>query len=768
MRRALSMTAVLIAGCANRCPSSAADAATPPATARPTSDAEAPTRVQSVEAPAVSAEVRPLPGAGPSAEPETFAAAIRLREWKAAARLLDAASEVEKRQPEVRYARARVALELGDADIALSQLAGVEDSAPDFAQEILELRARAHLQKGDVDEVVAFHGGRKDAESWILAARALAEDGRYAAARLWADKALARLGRSGSRHLRAEARLLRARIAEGQKQIYRAAADYRWLALEAPWEAAATGAVEALERITPKQPLTQQERLKRARAFADRGYVERTEAELSAIVGAPGKPARQSDRTAVLARAVYLSRGDYARAAALYAQAAQESAVRRELHLFLEAKSLSRAHRDGEAVQKYQVLVKRYPGSRTADDSLYDIARLHYIAGAWPKAEAAYREYLRRRGTKGRHARDARYELGVTRLALGNWDQAAADFARERTRASSDRIKARMLHLQGVALEGAGKKNDAIEAYRKVIEERPLSFPALASAARLERLGEKAPPVIGSADDASPPPSPLSVSLPDKVVRLDRVGLDTEAEAALREREHELRKEYGKRSAEALCLAYGQLQSAHRRYQVAQWAVSWDALRVAPTPATRWQWECIYPRPYQDIIASVEKERRVPAHLIHAVMRQESAFSATVVSPAYAVGLMQIIEPTAKHIAREIGAAYEPDLMRAPAVNVRFGAFYLEKLLGMFDGRVALAAGSYNAGPRAMSRWLEGAGELPLDVFVARIPYDETRGYVYRVLGNLARYSYLAGGEKAVPKLELGLPREVRVASDAY
>jgi soluble lytic murein transglycosylase len=132
------------------------------------------------------------------------------------------------------------------------------------------------------------------------------------------------------------------------------------------------------------------------------------------------------------------------------------------------------------------------------------------------------------------------------------------------------------------------------------------------------------------------------------------------------------------------------------------------------------------------------------------------------------VGLLQLIEPTARRVADSLDTSYEAELMRAPAVNVRFGAYYLRELLNMFGGRIELAAAAYNAGPHAAGRWLQAGHELPLDVFVARIPYAETRTYVQRIVGNLARYSYLHGGEDAVPELTLSLPNDVVVPPDAY
>jgi soluble lytic murein transglycosylase len=61
-----------------------------------------------------------------------------------------------------------------------------------------------------------------------------------------------------------------------------------------------------------------------------------------------------------------------------------------------------------------------------------------------------------------------------------------------------------------------------------------------------------------------------------------------------------------------------------------------------------------------------------------------------------------------------------------------------------------------------------GASELSVDVFVARIPYAETLEYVERVVGNYARYRYLEGGESAVPRLDLTLPKAPPATADLY
>jgi soluble lytic murein transglycosylase len=306
-----------------------------------------------------------------------------------------------------------------------------------------------------------------------------------------------------------------------------------------------------------------------------------------------------------------------------------------------------------------------------------------------------------------------------------------------------------------------------VKRFRTVIDDAPLSFSALASAAHLADLKVSVPPLI-EPGKAGAHRSPLAVELPPKVKLLHKVGLDHDAEDALERYETSLQKRYAPRGEEALCRAYGVLSSAGRRYRVGQRAARWSELSQAPSSDSRWLWDCIYPRPYESLVKEAGQEWKLPAELVYAVMRQESAFRPEVVSPAKAVGLMQLIPPTARRVAEELEMEYDPLGLFSPPVNIRMGSYYLSKVLGSFGGSVPLAAAAYNAGPSTVARWLESGKSLPVDVWVARIPYGETRGYVNRVVGNVARYAYLSGGEKAVPKLDLALPQDVVVPADLY
>jgi soluble lytic murein transglycosylase len=75
-------------------------------------------------------------------------------------------------------------------------------------------------------------------------------------------------------------------------------------------------------------------------------------------------------------------------------------------------------------------------------------------------------------------------------------------------------------------------------------------------------------------------------------------------------------------------------------------------------------------------------------------------------------------------------------------VNIHLGSAYLGELLMRFSGRESAAIGSYNAGPHRVVEWLEG-NALEDDEWVEAIPYDQTRGYVKRVMRSMHVYRVL-------------------------
>lgn len=696
-----------------------------------------------------------------------FATALRKRDFAQAAALMDSESEERRALPELRYARALVATELGDTATALRLLDGLDVVYPALAEETRSARDAAIKKSKDITLLQAFLGKSEAPEDVLALAQAAEHHGDFKEAELRALEALSRLTHRQSPappDAMVAAHALLARLYEQGERPAEAAKEYFWLATEAPLSEGASGADRKLANLRTAVALTSEQRLARAKLFSARGLVESTESELLAAQSAPGARLPPATVLALRAWAYFNSRTAYERAAELFREAAALSDANRQEYLYHEAKSLSRAHQDASAIEKYETLSRQT--GLYAEHAFFQVARLYFIDGQFDKAVRKYEAYAKAY-KRGRYEKSWRAELPIARLALGQAAAAEKEIQDLFNHEKDELTRARWLELLGVAAQALGKNPLAIARFSQVIQERPLSYPALLASARLRALGQPEPPPIGPATPVPSPPE-LVLELPDKVRRLHSVGLDEAAEEALRSEEGALKGLYGARSGEALCRLYSRLEIARRRYQVAQTAASWSVLKYEATPGTAWQPDCIYPRPYSQMVNEQAKLHAVPAAFVYGVMRQESAFRPNVVSSADAVGLMQIIPSTAQRIAKELNAPYEASLMKAPAVNIRFGVYYLRKLLDAFGGRLDLAAAAYNAGPHAVSRWLDKGEQLPADVFVARIPYEETRNYVYRVLGNTARYAHLEGGSAAVPKVELDFPQGLRAPSDAY
>ena len=149
----------------------------------------------------------------------------------------------------------------------------------------------------------------------------------------------------------------------------------------------------------------------------------------------------------------------------------------------------------------------------------------------------------------------------------------------------------------------------------------------------------------------------------------------------------------------------------------------------------------------QDIRASAQAAGIDPAWA-YAIIRAESAWQTDAHSGANAYGLMQLLPDTAAQLARESGLPYAtPQDLYDPAVNIPLGTRYLAAMAMRYDGSPWLASAAYNAGPIPVQQWLDLRGSLEPDVFIATIPYHETRDYVGRVLSFETVYDWRMHGD---------------------
>lgn len=161
----------------------------------------------------------------------------------------------------------------------------------------------------------------------------------------------------------------------------------------------------------------------------------------------------------------------------------------------------------------------------------------------------------------------------------------------------------------------------------------------------------------------------------------------------------------------------------------------------------------IYPIAYWDLIRKYAAERNLDPYFVAALIAQESTFVPDIRSSAAAVGLMQLLPSTAREYARRLKIPFSTKTLTTPETNIRIGTAYLADKIKEF-GQLHLVLASYNAGERAVRRWLSERSSLALDEFVDDIPFPETQNYVKRVLGTAEDYRRLYGPEnEAVGKV---------------
>ena len=152
----------------------------------------------------------------------------------------------------------------------------------------------------------------------------------------------------------------------------------------------------------------------------------------------------------------------------------------------------------------------------------------------------------------------------------------------------------------------------------------------------------------------------------------------------------------------------------------------------------------VFPLVYFDQIQRTALQQKLDPVLVLSLIKQESAFDSGVLSPAGAMGLMQLMPTTALEV--------EPDVKRADLTlldtNTRIGTKYFRKLLNKYNGNIALSLAAYNAGPGSVDRWVrEGRAKRGLLEFIEQIPYKETREYVATIIRNYFWYSKKINGE---------------------
>jgi soluble lytic murein transglycosylase-like protein len=416
--------------------------------------------------------------------------------------------------------------------------------------------------------------------------------------------------------------------------------------------------------------------------------------------------------------------GDTAAAARLLDELARgRPAIAGKTGYLFERYELARARGEKKAAQ--ELLEGLANGPDSEDSGRAQI--LLYLQSADPAQQTAW---LRRYIDNSAHGKDwAARTLGlaIDEFTAGHLD-ASLDWAQRLVRTGSPHddlvhgalyLEARILEARkqpGAAEIYAGLSRDDRYGYYGMIARRRAGLPPLAAMPPLAAASPEFTPEPGAPAEAGD--LLMIAGFPDWAADFYR-----EAGPACRLKEA---------LAVWLTRDYSRAASLARSRVLDSYSDEGDSL-------SRLEWQLIYPVAYPDAIGAGGGTADDPL-LTLALIRQESFFRADVVSSAGAIGLMQLMPATAARVARQLNLSRDTDLLYDPGHNVQLGRRYFSDLLTAF-GEPAFALAGYNAGPGRIPGWRQQIGASgDLDLFIERIPIQQTRSYVRRILLNWQEY----------------------------
>jgi soluble lytic murein transglycosylase len=518
--------------------------------------------------------------------------------------------------------------------------------------------------------------------------------------------------------------------------------------------------------------LSPADRLRRAESLTKDRHWDEALAELDRLP-ASLPPDQAAERDYQIGMTKFHMRRDYAKAGEMLLAAVPHlSGDKAASAAFHGARALSRVDRDDEAIAGYRRVVEKFGSSRYAAEAQYLSGWLEYNRGRFRESLPALEATLAHFGSSA-FADDAAWCLAFAHFMLG--DAAQAGPALERyarlpaTGITNEERGDRVAYWRARFREKLGGNDaaraEAREQYKALARRAPLSFYGLLARARLTQAGQTEPVHLPAKKvDVTTPAKSAKDPVVARALELTEAGMGAEAGDQLEHDEKGVLQRAGGAKASAWLLGlYKRAGDFHRAYRFSE---SHDAGALVADPhddaGVRAFWEGAFPRAYAPLVDKYGPPAGNPELYLYAIMRKESGFDPHDVSYADARGLLQMIPPTSAKVAAGAGDAFYPDQLYDPDVNIRLGALYIGSLFKKFAGEIPLAAGAYNAGPRAMARWCTQHAGHPTDEFVELIAFAQTREYVKRVTSLYAKYRFLYG-----PKpYEIPLTLDTKVAAE--
>ena len=409
----------------------------------------------------------------------------------------------------------------------------------------------------------------------------------------------------------------------------------------------------------------------------------------------------------------------------------------------------SRQGRHGDARTVEGWLVERHPTSAGALDVIFFRADTHHDAGRLDQAIDHYRRVVSMSSGADR-AGLSRMRWAQIHLGRGESAEAADVYRAYLDEFPNGRRWEEASYWGAHAARTAGDAAAAAQMLERLRAEGPYSYYAF-----LAGPAEAATPVFGPPPQGClvPPPPDWLARWLEVLATLAEAGLEDGAEG------HVAAMRTAVWDSDELLLRLGTaLNEAGRTV---------DGIRLGWELRNRGrEWDCallrvVYPFPYRELLTSRARELGLDPYLVAGLVRQESAFHPSIVSPAGAIGLMQVMPATGRQLARASGVRdFTTATLENPEVNVHLGTRFLAELFERYDGDVPLFLSAYNAGPTRANRWRRLPEASDPARFTERIPFTETRGYVKNVVRNRALYRWLYGDGDAAAESRPPMCRE--------
>ena len=151
----------------------------------------------------------------------------------------------------------------------------------------------------------------------------------------------------------------------------------------------------------------------------------------------------------------------------------------------------------------------------------------------------------------------------------------------------------------------------------------------------------------------------------------------------------------------------------------------------------------LYPIKYEEYVYEYSENLNIDPMLTFAIIKTESNFEEKAESISGAIGLMQLMESTAKEQAYKLSIEYSRQKLYEPEINLKLGINYFNTLLDYYNQNYILAFAAYNAGMGNVQKWIEKGMIKEDGSDIENIPFKETNMYVRKMIKTYELYKKL-------------------------